>query len=112
MGVEGTLDQLEDHVSSLWKLHCNAKNPRKPRKCCEIAFKESRASKGGWRWTDRRGNLPFIDPDCSNTWGLSLRNILSGPLSLSALFSEPPSLLQHHFGYMAIQTLQEDMHVY
>lgn len=52
------------------RLH--AESPRKPRKHSEIALRESRASKGGWRSTDRRWNLLFTDLDGSNTLGLSL----------------------------------------
>ena len=79
MGVEGTLGSLEHHGSSLWKQGYSAENPRKPRKHSEIALRESRASKEGWRRTDRRLNLLFSDLEGSNTLGLSLHSILSGP---------------------------------
>lgn len=79
MGVEGTLGQLEEHGNSLWKQGCSAESPRKPIKCSEVALKENRASKGGWRGMDWRCNLLFSDLDGRNTLGLSLWSILSGP---------------------------------
>lgn len=112
MGEEGTLDQLEDHGSSLSKQGYSAESSRKPRKLSEIALRKSRDSKGGWRRTERRHNLLFSDPDGSDALGIPPWSILSGSQSLSALFFEPPSLLQHHFVCMAIQTLKEEMHVY